>query len=108
MNDDTKIFIIGLIFGICIGIVSVTLLNILSNESILKDHTLIKNESNDWYWLQSKEYTQTQLNELYKLKQILINNECIDGGFIENINGEEFAIVCYQAISILKEEQWQD
>lgn len=72
-------------------------------EEKLEGYTLIKNQSNDWYWLQSQEYTQTQLNEYYSLKNILISNECIDGGFIQNYNGNEFVIVCYEPKKTLNE-----
>ena len=57
MEDETQAFITGTIFGIFLGIIGILLLN----GGIPKDHTLIKNENNDWYWLQSKTYTENQL-----------------------------------------------
>ena len=64
--------------------------------------TLVKNESNDWYWLENQEYTQRQLNEYYTLKNILIQNECPDGGLIENLDGKEFLIICYEPTKVIK------
>ena len=92
----TIFFIVGVIVGFGFG-------EDIS-ENNLYGFTLIKNESNDWYWLENYQYTQTQLNELYTLKNILISNECIDGGFIENAGGKEFLIVCYEGKRVIKEE----
>ena len=92
--------IIGLIvLSFMVGMMIQALLDIEQN---VEGFTLVKNQSNDWYWLENQEYTRIQLSELYTLKSILISNECIDGGFIENIDGKEFLIVCYEKKGVLK------
>lgn len=89
------VLFIGFIIGIFVGI--------MTNNDDIENFTLIENESNDWYWLENKEYTETTLNEFFALKRILINNECTDGGFIETTDGNRFLIVCYEAKKVIKE-----
>lgn len=87
--------------GVILGIFLTLVINSLE-DNIPEGFTLIQNKSNEWYWLQSQQYLETQLNEYTTIKSILINNECKDGGFIENLDGKEFLIVCYEPKKTIK------
>ena len=101
VNSYTLLFGI-LIIGVVIGVIFVINVIDVPNFELLNDNTLVINESNDWYWLQSHDFLQTKLNEFDTLKNILISNECPDGGFIENLDGNEFLIICYQPQKTIK------
>ena len=90
------IYLIVFITGILIGSGIV----VQKNDKKLEGFTLVKNQSNDWYAIQNHDYTQFQLSEYYTLKNILISNECPDGGYIENKNNQ-ILIVCYELKKII-------
>lgn len=96
----TYFIIISGLIGILLGVI---IMDGVKDKRI-ENFTLIENQSNEWYWLEGQEYREAELREFYTLKGILLNNECTDGGFIENLDGEEFLIVCYQAKKVIKVE----
>ena len=87
------LMVVGLLFGLIVGDI---VQKSYDESTFFEGFISVKNESIDWYWLEDRVYIETQLTELYTLKNILISNECVDGGFIENIDGEKFMIVCYE------------
>lgn len=76
-----------------------------SKNKDVEGYTLIKNESNEWYWLENQQSHLSTISAYYTLKNILVSNECVDGGFIENVDGNEFLIVCYEAKKILRVDE---
>jgi len=101
-KKNIGISIINVVLTVLLG--TLLLMGLFGKEEIELNtgFILIQNQSDDWHWLQNQEFTRVQLSELYTLKNILIDNECVDGGFIENIDGERFAIICYQGSKILE------
>ena len=101
-NDWNGGFVSGVFLMLILVIIIIIIIITISADNTPKGFTLVKNESNDWYWLENQEYTQRQLNEYYTLKNILIQNECPDGGLIENLDGKEFLIICYEPTKVIK------
>jgi len=93
--EITLFLLIGLGIGILIGMAS--------ERNKTENSILIENQSDEWHWLDNEENTRNMINEYWVLKNILINNECSDGGFMENLDGKEFLIVCYEAKKVIRE-----
>ena len=85
-------FLFGIIFGIILWEAVFS-----ENKPSQLNGTFVKNGTDEFYWLQYKEYNRRQITEKYDLEQVIIGNFCgkkYERGHISEITQQSFRLQC--------------